>query len=714
MQHSTLSPYRLLCSLVLVLLALSGGVAAAQEAPVLRIGVVDQVRGPVANGARLAIQQINDAGGVADFAGTLFQLELEVQPLTIGQPDDTAITALREAGLIAIIGPADDQLAAETLPDLQQLGIPVLLPATGDTLIAANTTGNVFRVRAAEVWQGRALADFLINGFGLTRIATVRLDLDSLPGLVGFSSAAVALGVEPSPALVLETDTGVFELLEQLLLASPEALVAYGPPSAVAELYTVLRGSGWQGLFAYPDADHRLFINSIPFDLAPGVLAATTWPFSALDPASVSFLSDYVVAYGEVPDEAAAAAGYDAVNLIAAALAQPGDLTANIARLDNVRGVQGLLRPAAFERGDTISDVSVVQLGQFGAPVVLTRYRDGERLPPDTPAEPEPPEIAPTATPEGVIVTVTSQRQNVRSGPGLVYPILGELLQGQQARVIATLPDRTWVVIDFAGMQGWMATYLLDVSGDLGTLPVVAPPPTPTPNVTPTPVLPQEADIVIDAVSINPQPAQPGPFTAIVTVRNAGNAPAGTFAIGATFPPNNIFASAVVGGLAPGQAVAVSLQASALNTGFYTASVVADINNQVPEGVVGESNNFFPVSYVIDMPLRSQGSQLLHLGDTIDLEDDAIQGDANWNADGGVSLDAIFGARLGILPGSDLNLIHWEVINPAIVNRDRITRGELVPGMLIGVITADGNRAVMRVEAVTDTELTVSYKTYIR
>src|SRR5690606_34086514 len=242
-------------------------------------------------------------------------------------------------------------------------------------------------------------------------------------------------------------------------------------------------------------------------------------------------------------------------------------------------------------------------------------------------------------------------------------------------RVVGATADNTWVVINYGGETGWLVVYLLDVFGNLNTVPIVPPPPTPAPVFTPTPLTPPDPDIVIDSVSVQPQPIQPGqPFAATVNVRNQGQSPTESFAVGATFPPSNTFASAVVGPLAPSQSVQVVLQSILPNTGAYTASVIADINNQVVEGVAGESNNFYNISYLVDVPLRSQGNQTLNLGDTIDLEDDAVQGDANWNGDGGVGLKGIFGGRLGVLGAGDLNAIHWDQINPAIVNRGDIPR----------------------------------------
>jgi hypothetical protein len=195
-------------------------------------------------------------------------------------------------------------------------------------------------------------------------------------------------------------------------------------------------------------------------------------------------------------------------------------------------------------------------------------------------------------------------------------------------------------------------------------------------------------------------------------VRNAGLSPSGPFAVAGTFPPNNVYLPALAPSLAPGQSMSVNLNGILTNTGTYTTTLVVDVNNQVPEGVFGEMNNLFNFTYTVDKTVRNTGTQMLNLGDTIELEGDLVQGDANWNADGGVGLDGIFGGKLGLIAGGDLNAIHWDLINPAVINRDSIPRIELNPGSLIGVITADGSRAVMRVENVSDTQLTVTFRTY--
>ena len=684
----------------------------AQAQSIYRIGVLDDERGPISSGARLAVQEINDAGGVRGADGTFSRLELVIQPP--GSSIQQAVDAIRGAAVTAVLGPETNEAVLNGMPQLQSLGVPVFTPATGDTILTSDTSGRLLRTRAAEVVQGQALANFLVNEFGLRRIATVQLDVASTASVIGFSTSASALGVTPQPALLLRQTQDIETFVQRLIQADPEVIAAYGSPALAGTLYSDLRAAGWQGIFAYNMAADLTFRSIVPFEQLTGIMSSTTWAFTSTDSTSVTFLNAFIRSFGTLPS-AVEASAYDAVKLLAEALGQPGDVLANAQQLDNVRGVQGVLHPAQLSGGETSNNVAITRLGSFGTPEVLARYEGSTRLPSDQPvALPNiTPTPAATATPEGVTITVTSERQNVRSGPGLQYDILGQLNQGQQARVIGTSIDYTWVIIDFRGQQGWLATYLLDVFGNLNTVPIIAPPPTPTPGITPTATIAPEPDIVIDAAGVLPSPIVPGqPFTVSVTVRNAGNSNAGTFAIAATFPPNNVYIPALIPSLNAGQSVVITLAGTLTNTGYYTTAIMADINNQVPEGVNGELNNTFNFSYLVDRPVLRQSSQTLNLGDTLDMEGNFVQGDANWNADGGVGLDAIFGSKLGVIAGSDITAVHWDLINPGVINRDSIPRAEINLGTLIGIITADGNRGVMRVDSVTDTQLTITFKVY--
>jgi len=94
-----------------------------------------------------------------------------------------------------------------------------------------------------------------------------------------------------------------------------------------------------------------------------------------------------------------------------------------------------------------------------------------------------------TGTPVGVSITVKLDQEqiNVRSGPGTTYSLVGVLLAGQNVPAQGRSVGGEWILIIYPGAPGgvgWVYAPLVNPSG--GALPVVEPPPTPTPLVTAT------------------------------------------------------------------------------------------------------------------------------------------------------------------------------------------------------------------------------------
>ena len=95
-----------------------------------------------------------------------------------------------------------------------------------------------------------------------------------------------------------------------------------------------------------------------------------------------------------------------------------------------------------------------------------------------------------TGTPTGPIITVTYPEQiNIRSGPSsYFYPAIGVLLPNQTAPAIGRSPGGEWIQISFPGISGgsgWVYAPLVSLSPG-ARLKIVEPPPTPTPQTTPT------------------------------------------------------------------------------------------------------------------------------------------------------------------------------------------------------------------------------------
>lgn len=143
-----------------------------------------------------------------------------------------------------------------------------------------------------------------------------------------------------------------------------------------------------------------------------------------------------------------------------------------------------------------------------------------------------------TGTPIGPYIIVRQDAEqtqiNVRSGPGTFYDKVGVLLTGQQVPAKGRSVGGEWVLVDYPGVPGgvaWVYSPLVEVMG--GTLPVVEPPPTPTPLVTATIDPTLAAQFVVDnAPTRMPTYTEPAPlviptFRAVENVQGIGNIPVG-------------------------------------------------------------------------------------------------------------------------------------------------------------------------------------------
>jgi hypothetical protein len=120
-------------------------------------------------------------------------------------------------------------------------------------------------------------------------------------------------------------------------------------------------------------------------------------------------------------------------------------------------------------------------------------------LAPSPTSTPEPPTLTPTITltvtpfssptPLTPMISV-SVATNCRVGPGKVYAMVGALLVGETAQVLARDPTGQYWYIpnpDSPGEFCWVWGEYAALTGNTSVLPVYTPPPTPTPSRTPTP-----------------------------------------------------------------------------------------------------------------------------------------------------------------------------------------------------------------------------------
>jgi hypothetical protein len=94
-----------------------------------------------------------------------------------------------------------------------------------------------------------------------------------------------------------------------------------------------------------------------------------------------------------------------------------------------------------------------------------------------------------TSTPTGPTILVPDQ-VNVRLGPSTDFDQVGVLNSGQGAPAIGRSPGGDWIMISYPGVQGnvaWVySAYVTLINLGSAVLPIIEPPATPTPRITPT------------------------------------------------------------------------------------------------------------------------------------------------------------------------------------------------------------------------------------
>lgn len=102
----------------------------------------------------------------------------------------------------------------------------------------------------------------------------------------------------------------------------------------------------------------------------------------------------------------------------------------------------------------------------------------------------------PTPTLVAAVTGTVLGEINVRYGPGTTYPRIGVAFAGEQFRILTTHTQLPWVEVEYAAApegRAWVAVDLIEVQGDLSTLPSTSATQFNQPTLTPTPSVVQPA-----------------------------------------------------------------------------------------------------------------------------------------------------------------------------------------------------------------------------
>lgn len=333
---------------VRLLLLLGLLTACRQERPAeFRIGLIGHFEGPsrvssgvpAQLGARLAVAELNAAGGVS-IGGVPHRVVL-VDRATAMRPDAAASVARELVNLDsvhAIVGPQFSALAVAAGAVAEAAEVPMIAPMAS---AAPVTAGRRFVTRLAflDAMQGRVLARFAYDSLGLRRVAalhnaasTYGQDIVAL-----FSREFEARGGVMAGIVTYDEDDAASRpaAVARTVATRPDAVLL--PNFSVRDSMDlrVMRDRGFRGRLLGSDSWDAVLLERRADVL--GAILTANWDRRADRPELRAFLTGFAAAYPGEPAKATAAASYDAVRLLAAAAARAGTRTGR-AVSDALRG----------------------------------------------------------------------------------------------------------------------------------------------------------------------------------------------------------------------------------------------------------------------------------------------------------------------------------------------------------------------------------------
>jgi branched-chain amino acid transport system substrate-binding protein len=347
---------------------LPSGARLAWAADAIKIGMIAPLTGPGAfsgqlqsNGAKLAVEEVNTAGGVL---GQPIELVVEDDQTT----NPGAVLAFSklagDTAIPAFLGPIRSTQIHAIAPDVLKLGKPVMIGGTDPALTHMGDPW-LFRFRPNDTYSARVIADFGTNTLGKKKWAIVHsTDAFGTSGMKYLTEALKGLGLTPvlvqgytnnsqdfTPVALALKQSGADVMGSYMTFEADVGILAkqirqlgvditwIGSPSNATTNALKLAGPALYGTFAVADFNR---------DSAP--------------PAK-DFAAKYEAAYRVAPDIFASWA-YDAVHVLAIAFnnaksTEPDKVRAAILAVDGYQGAEGTYK---FDKnGDGLHGYNIVK-----------------------------------------------------------------------------------------------------------------------------------------------------------------------------------------------------------------------------------------------------------------------------------------------------------------------------------------------------------------
>ncbi len=305
------------------------GCGGAEEATTWKIGGMGPLSGGAAvygtavrNGAELAINEINAAGGIAGI-----QIEYNFQDDELDNEKAlNAYNTLKDWGMNLLVGAVTSGCSAAVSAESSVDNMFQLTPSGSSTDCIA--TGNAFQVCFTDPNQGIASAQYIGQNGLAENVAIIynSSDIYSSGIYEKFKEEAAnqPFTIVAEAAFTNDSKSDFTVQLQQAADAGADLVFLPIYAQEASLLLTQADAMGYAPTFFGCDGlDGILAIENFDTTLAEGVILLTPFVADAEDERTQNFVNAYVEAYGEIPNQFAADA-YDAIYILKAAIEASG------------------------------------------------------------------------------------------------------------------------------------------------------------------------------------------------------------------------------------------------------------------------------------------------------------------------------------------------------------------------------------------------------
>jgi branched-chain amino acid transport system substrate-binding protein len=336
----------------LVALAVSAGLvptAVYSQGDTIRIGVPVPLSGSSANagtdilnGAKLAAEKINAAGGVLG-------KKIELIPEDDACDAQTAVQAaqkLIDAGVVAVAGGYCSSAALPELTAFHRAGIPYVLDASTNPQLTEMGWDNVFRTIGRDDEQGPFAARFMKDFLHAKRAAVIDDNTTYSKGLAQNTVEALKKdGVDVVYANAITAGQMDYSpTLTRVNALKPDVIYYTGYFAEAGLMVKEARQLGYKATFMGGDGTNDPTLFKTAGAAANGMIV-TTAPLAQFLSSAHGFVDGYTKAYGQGPGPYSVYE-YDAVGVTAKAIedaksTKPADVVAALHKIRDYKGVTG-------------------------------------------------------------------------------------------------------------------------------------------------------------------------------------------------------------------------------------------------------------------------------------------------------------------------------------------------------------------------------------